>query len=164
MAAAIRAEVTRMDRELVAYNVTPLSDIVGRGIARERFALVLMGAFAAVALALASLGLYGVLAYSVRQRTQEIGIRMALGATARQVRGLILRQAGAVIAGGIAIGIGGALAMGRWLASLLYETSPHDPAVLMTTVVLLIGVALGAAWLPAWRASRLDPTMTMRED
>jgi predicted permease len=160
---AVRAEVTAMDPELVVYRAAPLDEVVGQGVGRERFALVLMGAFAAVALVLAGVGLSGVLAYSVRQRTQEIGIRMALGATAGQVRNLVLRQAAVVIGIGLVAGIGGALAIGRWLSSLLYETSPRDPLVLLATVLLLTVVALLAAWLPAWRASRVEPKIAIQE-
>jgi ABC-type antimicrobial peptide transport system permease subunit len=152
-----------MDPELVVYRAAPLDEVVGQGVGRERFALVLMGAFAAVALVLAGVGLSGVLAYSVRQRTQEIGIRMALGATAGQVRNLVLRQAAVVIGIGLVAGIGGALAIGRWLSSLLYETSPRDPLVLLATVLLLTVVALLAAWLPAWRASRVEPKIAIQE-
>ena len=160
----VRSAVAEMDPELVVYRAAPLDEVVGRGVARERFALVLMGAFAAVALALAAVGLYGVLAYSVRQRTQEIGIRMALGATAARMRRLILRQAAAVVGIGLAAGLGGALAIGRWLSSLVFETSPRDPRILLTTALVLAAVALLSAWLPAWRASRVEPRIAMQEE
>jgi putative ABC transport system permease protein len=161
---AVRAVVAAMDPELVVYRAAPLDEVVGQGVGRERFALVLMGAFAAVAVMLAGVGLFGVLAYSVRQRTQEIGIRMACGATAATVRNLVLRQAAAVIGVGLVMGLAGALAIGRWLSSLLYETSPRDPRVLLATVVLLTVVALLAAWLPAWRASRVEPKIAIQGD
>jgi ABC-type antimicrobial peptide transport system permease subunit len=110
-----------------------------------------------VSLLLAMVGLYGVLAYSVRQRTQEIGIRLALGATAPQVRRLVLRQAAAVV------GIGGALALGQWLSSLVFQVSPSDPRILGAMALLLGVTGLLAAWLPIRRASRVDPTAAMRE-
>jgi ABC-type antimicrobial peptide transport system permease subunit len=141
-----------------------MADVVGRGVSRERFALVLMGAFTAVALALAAVGLYGLLAYSVRQRTREIGIRMALGATAAQVRNLVLRQAAAVLGIGLLGGIAGALAIGRWLSSLVFETSPTDPRVLLVTALLLTLVGLLSAWLPARRASRVEPRVAIQEE
>ena len=105
-----------------------MTEVVGRGTSRERFALVLMGAFAGVSLLLAALGLYGVLAYAVRQRTQEIGIRMALGATAAQVRVMVLRQAGVVLGIGLVAGTAGALVLGRWLTSLVLRDQSVGPS------------------------------------
>ena len=105
MLAAVRAAIAALDPELVVHRPAPMTEVVGRGSSRERFALVLMGAFAGVSLLLAALGLYGVLAYTVRQRTQEIGIRMALGASAAQVRALMLRQAALVLGVGLVAGI-----------------------------------------------------------
>ncbi len=161
---AVRTEVAALDPQLVVYRPAPLADVVGRGVAPERFALVLMGAFATVAVALATIGLYGMLAYSVRQRTQEFGIRMALGASAGDVRSLVLRQAAVVVGVGIALGTAGALMAGRWLATLVYETSPHDPRVFAATISVLAVVALFSAWLPAWRASRGEPRLAMYEE
>jgi putative ABC transport system permease protein len=162
--AAVRAAVASLDPELVVYRAAPMTEVMGRGVARERFALVLMGAFALVAMVLAAIGLYGVLAYSVRQRTHEIGIRMALGASAADVRSLVLRQAAAVVAIGVAVGIVGALAMGRWISSLVYQTSARDPRVFIATSLLLMAVALLSAWAPAWRASRVDPRSAMNQE
>jgi hypothetical protein len=162
--AAVRAEVAALDPQLVVFRVAPMTEVVGSGVARERFALVLMGAFAIVAVVLAAVGLYGVLAYSVRQRTQEIGIRMALGATAAQVRGLVLRQAAVMVGLGTSLGVAGALMAGRWLSSLVYQTSPHDPRVLFATTLLLVIVALLSAALPAWRASRVEPRIAIYEE
>ncbi|MPY90318.1 MAG: FtsX-like permease family protein [Luteitalea sp.] len=161
--ASVRAEVAALDPELVVHRAAPMTEIVGRGVSRERFALVLMGAFAAVALGLAALGLYGVLAYTVRQRTQEIGIRMALGATAAQVRVLVLRQAALVLAIGLVVGIAGAMVLGRGLSSLVFEISPSDPRILLAAAVLLTITGLLAAWLPARRASRVAPRIAMQE-
>jgi predicted permease len=161
---AVQAAVAALDPELVVYRPAPLDDVVGRGVGRERFALALMAAFAAVALALAAIGLYGVLAYSVRQRTQEIGIRMALGATRAAVRGLVLRQAALVVGAGVTAGLCGALALGGGLSALVFQTSPRDPRILIGTVLVLAAVALGSAWLPAWRASRVEPRIAMQED
>lgn len=161
---AVRAEVAALDPQLVVYRPSSLAELLGRGVARERFALALMAAFAAVAMALAAIGLYGVLAYSVRQRTQEFGIRMALGATAAHVRRLVLRQAAVVVGIGITLGTAGALMTGRWLSTLLYETNPHDPRVFAATVTLLVIVAFVSAWLPAWRASRVEPRIAMYEE
>jgi predicted permease len=162
--AAVRAEVAALDAQLVVFRVAPMAEVVGTGVARERFALVLIGTFAIVAVALAGIGLYGVLAYSVRQRTQEFGIRMALGATAAHVRRLVLRQAALVVGIGTAVGIGGALMIGHWLSSLVYQTSPCDPRIFVATTLLLIVVALLSAWLPAWRASRVEPRIAINQE
>jgi putative ABC transport system permease protein len=159
----VRAAVRTLDPELVVHRPMALADVVGRGVARERFALVLMASFAAVALLLAVLGLYGVLAYGVRQRTQEIGIRIALGASSAQIRALVLRQAAAVLGIGLAFGLGGALALGRWLSALVFQISPSDPWILSGTAAMLAAVGLVAAWLPARRAAQIEPRTTMQE-
>ena len=160
---AVRAVVAAIDPELVVYRAAPMTEVVGRGASRERFALVLMGAFAGVSLTLAAIGLYGVLAYTVRQRTPEIGIRMALGATAADVRALVLRQAAIVVGSGLVVGIAGALVLGRWLSSLVFQVSPWDLRILAVTAVLLMITGAVAAWLPARRASRVAPGMAMQE-
>ena len=152
-----------MDAELVVHRPTPMADVVGRGVSRERFALVLMGAFALVSLALATLGVYGVLSYGVTQRTAEIGIRMALGATAAEVRALVMRQAAIVVGIGVVAGLGGALALGRWLGALAFGVTPSDPAFLAATVLLLAVVAAAASWLPARRATRIEPRIAMQD-
>jgi predicted permease len=159
---AVQATVAAMDPELVVHRASAMSDVIGRGTSRERFALVLMGAFAGVSLLLAAIGLYGVLAFAVRQRTAEIGIRMALGATGREVRALVFRQAGLVTGSGVVIGVAGALVLGRWLSALLFQVSPTDVRILGTTAVVLIAAAAVAAWLPARRASRIPPATAMR--
>ncbi len=161
--ANVRAEIAAVDPELVVHRAAPMTEVVGRGTRRERFALVLMGVFAAVSVLLAALGLYGVLAYAVRQRTQEIGIRMALGASAAQVRLTVLRQAGVVLGIGLVAGTAGALILGRWLTSLSFEISPSDPRILLAAAVLLTGTGLLAAWLPARRASQVPPRIAMQD-
>jgi ABC-type lipoprotein release transport system permease subunit len=160
---AVRAQVAALDPELVVYRVAPLTEVVGEGVNREQFAFVLMGAFAGVAVLLAALGLYGVLAYTVCRRTQEIGIRMALGATATQVRALVLRQTALILGTGLVVGIAGALGFGRWLTSLVFEISPWDPRILLATASLLTITGLLAAWLPARRASLVPPKIAMQE-
>jgi predicted permease len=160
---AVRAVVAAMDSELVVHRAAALTDVVGRGASRERLALVLMGAFAGVSLTLAALGLYGVLAYSVRQRTQEIGIRIALGATAADIRLAVLRQASVVLGAGLVAGTIGALVLGRWLTSLAFGISPSDPRILLAAALLLTTTGLLAAWLPARRAARVEPRFAMQE-
>ena len=160
--ASVRSTVAAMDPELVVHRAAPLSEVIGRGTRRERFTLVLMASFAGMSVLLAALGLYGVLAYAVRQRTQEIGIRMALGASAAQVRWTILRQAAAVLGFGLTAGTCGALAFGRWLTALAFEIHPSDPRILLAAIVLLSLTGLLAAWLPASRASRVSPRIAMQ--
>ena len=159
--AAVRAAVARLDPELVVHRAAALSDVIGRGANRERFALVLMVSFAGVSVALAALGLYGVLAYNVRQRAREIAIRVALGATRAQVRRLVLRQATSMVAAGLALGAVGAFALGRWLSSLAFQVSASDPRIFAASAMLLTLVALGATWIPARRASRVEPRIGM---
>jgi ABC-type antimicrobial peptide transport system permease subunit len=122
-----------------------------------------MGAFAIIALALAALGLYGVLAYAVRQRSSEIGIRIVLGATGRQVRALVLRQAAVVLGVGVTAGLAGALILGRWLETLAFGIAPSDPRILIASAGVLAMVSLVAAWLPARRAARVEPSVAMHE-
>ena len=161
--ADVRAAVATLDSELVVHRAAPMTEVVGRGTSRERFALVLMAAFAGVSLLLATLGLYGVLAYAVGQRTREIGIRMALGATAAQIRLAVLRQAGVVLGMGLLAGFVGALFLGRWLTSLVFEISPSDPRIIVAAAVVLAITGLLAAWLPARRASRVAPRIAMQQ-
>lgn len=159
----VRAAIAAMDPELVVHRAAPMTEVVGRGTRRERFALVLMAVFAGVSLMLAAIGLYGILAYAVRQRTQEIGIRMALGATAAQMRLMIVRQASFVLGTGLLAGTVGALVLGRWLRSLAFEISPSDPRIFLAAAGLLTIAGLLAAWLPARRASLVAPRIAMQE-
>jgi predicted permease len=160
---AVRREVARLDPELVVHRPATMAEIVERGAGRERFALALMGAFASLALALAGLGLYGVLAYAVRQRSAEIGIRIALGATGRQVRALVFRQAAVVLGVGVAAGLAAALILGRWVETLAFGIEPSDPRILIVSAGVLAMVALVAAWLPAQRAAHVEPRVAMQE-
>jgi putative ABC transport system permease protein len=122
-----------------------------------------MTTFAVASLALAGLGLYGVLAYTVRQRTAEIGIRLALGASTAQLRALVFRQAARVVALGLAVGLAGALLVGRWLTVMTFEVSPSDPRILGATALLLATVALISAWLPAQRAAHVPPMRALSD-
>jgi predicted permease len=159
----VRREVARLDPELVVHRPSTMAEVVKRGTGRERFALALMATFAIIALALAALGLYGVLAYAVRQRSSEIGIRIALGATGRQVRALVLRHAAVVLGAGVATGLAGALILGRWLETLAFGIAPSDPRILIASAGVLAMVSLVAAWLPARRAARIEPRVAMQE-
>jgi len=157
----LRAELQRIDPQLVLYRVRTMQDVVARGVAPQRFTMALMMSFAATALLLAAVGIYGVLSYSVAQRTHEIGIRVALGADRAQVRGMVLRQ-GLILTGiGVVLGIGGALALTRWLSALLFEVDPGDPTVLGVVALLLALVATLAGYLPARRATAVDPIQAL---
>jgi len=160
--ADVRRTVVGIDPELVVHRPAPMAEVVERGTSRERFALVLMGAFAGIALALAALGIYGVLAYSVRQRSTEIGIRIALGATATQVRAVVFRQAGVVVGLGLVLGLCGAFVLGRWLEALAFGITPSDPRILIASAAALAFVALVAAALPAQRAARVEPRLAIQ--
>jgi ABC-type antimicrobial peptide transport system permease subunit len=132
--------------------------------AQPRFRTVLLGGFAGMALVLAMLGIYGLLAQQVIQRTLEIGIRMALGANRRHVVAAIVRQALGLTAVGIALGLAGSFAADRVMAGLLYETSASDPWVLSAVALVFVCVAAAASFLPAWRASHVEPMVAMRAE
>jgi len=139
-----------------------LSQVYSGSLEARRFSLTLVGIFSVSALLLAVAGIYGVISYSVAQRTREIGVRMALGARALEVLQMVLRQGAATGAVGISIGIGGSLALTRWLQSQLFEVSPWDPATFSAVAILLIVVSLAACWIPARRAARVDPIVALR--
>jgi ABC-type antimicrobial peptide transport system permease subunit len=141
-----------------------MTDLVNGSLAPSRLNAQLISAFSAVALALALVGLYGVMAHSVLQRTQEMGIRMALGASRRNVVAMVLREGGLLILLGLALGTGGALVAARLAASLLFGVSPTDPLTLASTGVLLGAVAVLACYVPARRAARMDPVVALRYD
>ena len=159
---AIAAAIARLDPNLPIEGLKTMSQQVRENIFLDRMISTLSAAFAALATLLAAVGLYGVLAYTVAQRTREIGVRMALGADARRVRRMVLRQVGLMTLIGGVIGVAGALALGRTARSLLYGLAGHDPAVIVAAVVALAAVAFGAGYLPALRASRVDPVKALR--
>jgi ABC-type antimicrobial peptide transport system permease subunit len=141
-----------------------MDEVMHASVAQPRFLTLLLFVFAAVALALAAIGTYGVMAYSVAERRQEIGIRMALGAQGGSVLGMVLAQ-GIIVAGaGLAVGLIGALWLTRLLTSLLFDISPTDPVTFLGAPLLLAVVALAACLIPAWRATRLDPVQVLRQE
>jgi predicted permease len=155
--AAARETLASLDPDLVIYDARPLTTVLSAGVARERFALALTGAFASLAMLLAAIGIYGVLAHSVNRRSREIGIRMALGARASQVRSLVLRQALMLAAAGAGFGLMGALIFGRSMASLVFQVRVSEPWILALACATLTLIALAASWLPSHRATRVDP-------
>jgi predicted permease len=159
---AIRQEVRALDAGLVVFNVTSLADATSISLVPARIAGDLLGALGLLALALAALGMYGVLSFLVRARTREIGVRVALGATPREVAAMVVRQAMTWTAIGGAIGVTLAFLLTRFLETLLYGISPTDPATFAGVILLLAGVSFVAALIPALRASRLDPLAALR--
>jgi putative ABC transport system permease protein len=163
-AADLRAAVAAVDPELPLTSVQEMEDVVARSLGRPRLTLSLMSLFGVVALLLAAIGLYGVVAFSVSQRVREIGLRMALGASSSDVSRLVLREGLKLALAGVALGVVGAFFAGRFLESMLYEVEPRDPMTLVVIAVLLVGVALVASYLPARRASRIDPFVALRTE
>jgi putative ABC transport system permease protein len=161
---SVERVVGELDPELPLARVQTLEAVVGRSVSEPRFYMVLLGAFAAMAVALAALGIFGVMSYAVVQRSREIGIRVALGADPRDVRGMVLRHALNLTLLGVAAGLAGALALSRVIAGLLFELSPTDPATLAAVGLALTAVALLASDLPARRATRVDPLVALRSE
>lgn len=153
----LREALREQDPQLILYHVRTMADVVGRGTSPQRFTATLMSLFAGVALALAALGIYGVLASDVAGRARELGIRMALGADRRRVRALVLGHGARLTALGITLGAGGGLILSRWLSSLLFEVQPRDPWVLAAVALVIAAAATLAAYLPARRATSIDP-------
>ena len=160
----IRNAVAGIDPSAVVFDATTLESLLRRQVATPRFYGLTATGFAAVAVALAALGLYGVLSYSVAARTRELGIRIAVGATPRRLVGAVMREALASVVSGVAIGLAGAFYSSRFLEALLFGVRPHDPATLAGVAGLFLGVALIAAYVPARRAARVDPGVALRAE
>jgi putative ABC transport system permease protein len=161
---AVEEVVHDLDANLAVANIKTLDQIVSASVADRRFYMLLIGLFAAVALVLAAVGIFGVMSYAVTQQTREIGIRMALGADRRDVVRMVLQHAALLIFAGVAIGMGLALAAGRALSSMLFDLSPRDPATLVAVSIVLGTIALLASYLPARRATRIDPVTALRAE
>ncbi|HTG17111.1 MAG TPA: ABC transporter permease, partial [Blastocatellia bacterium] len=162
LVAAVRESVQGIDSKLAALNIQTLSERIDNSLGGQRSQATTLGAFGVLALVLAAVGLYGVMAYSVAQRTREIGIRMALGAQRKHVLGLVLKQGATLVAAGVVVGLGAAFAATRLLASLLFGVSPVDPVAFAATSGLLLVVALLASYIPARRATKVDPLIALR--
>jgi putative ABC transport system permease protein len=162
LARPIRNEIRQMDPNLPVANIRPMTEVVSTALATPRLTGFLLGTFAAIALTLAAVGIYGVLAYLVSQRTHEIGIRLAIGANRSQVLNMILRQGLTLAGGGIVVGLAAAFALTRLMQSLLYQVRPSDPITFTAVPLILLVIALIASYLPALRATRVSPTIALR--
>ena len=159
---AVREAVWSIDRNLAVFRIATMEETLAQAVQRERFASVLLAIFATVAVFIASLGVYGVLSYLVAQRGHEVGVRMALGASRGDVVRLVVRQGLAMTAAGLAVGVAGAVAVSRLLEGLLFGVTPTDPLAYAAVVAVLGGAALAASALPARRAARIDPIVSLR--
>jgi len=164
LAESARQAVRGIDAELPVANLRPFEEVAGAAVKIPRFVLMLVSVFAGAALFLAAIGIYGVMSYSVTQRTREIGIRLALGAQSRDVIRLIAAQGMKMALIGVGAGLIGAYAMTRFVETLLYEVSAADPLTLAVAISLLIAVAALACWIPVRRATKVDPLVALRHD
>ena len=159
-----RSAIKRLDPDLAVAQIKTLDAVLAESVAQPRFYMVLLTAFAIVAIALSAIGIYGVIAYLVGQRARELGIRIALGATPTRVVRMVVREGVAMVAVGIGVGIAGALALTRLMGALLFTIKPTDPVTYVTVAALLAVVALMASFVPAQRAANVDPALAMRAD
>ena len=164
LADAVRAEVRALDRNLPVYDLKTMTERISDATSGARFSAILLGIFAAIALVLSAIGIYGVMSYAVSQRTHEIGIRIALGAEARDVLALVVRRGLALTAAGLVLGVAAALASTRVLTTLLFEVRPSDPPTYVVIAGILGLVAFMASYLPARRATRVDPLVALRSE
>jgi putative ABC transport system permease protein len=161
---SVHAAVREIDRELPVFAVRPLREYITTSVGPQRFYATIVGVFALVALALAAVGLYGVIAYAVSQRTHELGVRVALGATGQRIAGMVVSQGLALTLGGVVLGVAAALVVTRVLQTLLFGVSAIDPLTFGGVLALLLAVAAVASYVPARRAARVDPLIAMRGD
>ena len=161
---ALAAAVHESDREQPVVDLLPMQAVVAQSTTDQRFTMWLLAAFAGVAVLLAAIGIYGVLAYAVRRRLREIGIRIALGADRAVVVGMVVGDALPPTIVGVALGVAGAVAIRHVMATLVFGVTPGDPPTFLAVCALLTAVALAASALPAWQATRVDPTTTLREE
>jgi len=161
---AVRQEVEKVNPNVPVHSISSMDQIIARSVADRRFSLELLGVFAAVALLLAAIGIYGVMSYSFSQRTHEVGIRLALGAQRLDIVRLALGEGLRIVVIGLATGLVGAAVLTRFFRSMLFNVTPTDPTTLLSVSALLAGVALCACYIPAKRATRVDPLVALREE
>jgi ABC-type antimicrobial peptide transport system permease subunit len=164
LAPAIRSAIWSVDKDQPIVRVATMDQLLAASAAERRFALVLFQAFALVALVLAATGIYGLLSGSVTERTREIGVRLALGASRRDILALVARQGLTLTGLGIVIGVGGAMAASQAIVTLLFGVSRVDPITYLGVMALLMGVSVVACWVPARRATRVDPMVALRNE
>ena len=164
VAAAVANSIHEVDPELAIQNVQTMDDLVSGSLSQQRFTMLLLAAFAGLALLLAAIGIYGVISYSVSRRTHEIGIRMALGASRADVLLLVLRHGMVLAALGVVIGIIGALVLSRLMSTIVFGVTASDPLTFLAVSLLLTCVALLACYIPARRAMRVDPAVALRHE
>jgi putative ABC transport system permease protein len=162
LAGAARSQIQEVDPNLPVFGIMTLAETLGQSVARPRFQMIVLGLFGAVALTLASVGIYGLLAYSVSKSTREIGIRMALGALSKDVLELVVWRGMALALLGLGLGLLGALGLTRFLSSFLFQVTATDPWIFAAVPLVLIAVAFLASVLPALRAMRVDPIHALR--
>jgi putative ABC transport system permease protein len=162
MFASLRGTIRQIDKDIPVYNIRPIEQLLSASVARRRFNMILLGTFALLALMLAAIGIYGVMSYSVTQRTHEIGVRVALGAQSSDVLKLIVRQGMRLVLVGVLVGLAASFALTRIMSSLLFGISPTDLFTFASVSVLLVGIALLACLIPARRATRVDPMVALR--
>lgn len=162
LAQPVRGQIAALDKDQAVFNVRTMEQALARSLAARRFAMLLLTVFAALALILAGVGIYGVISYSVAQRTREVGIRMALGAQTTDVLKLVVRDGLKLVVIGVLVGLGGAVALTRLMATLLFNVTPTDSLTYGSVTVVLIGVALAACYIPARRATKVDPLVALR--
>lgn len=162
MAPAVRAAIWEIAPDLTLGEVQTFDLLFERLIAQRKFNMLLLSIFGALAIIITGVGIYGVMAYVVEQRTQEIGVRMALGAQPSRVQGMVLGRAMMFVAAGLVIGTAGAYALSGAVRTFLFSVEPGDPAIYLSTAVLLVAIGLIAAWIPARRAARVDPIIALR--
>jgi putative ABC transport system permease protein len=159
---AVRGVVQELDRDQPVYEIASMEQLLSRSTLQRRFNMTLLAVFAGLALILAGVGIYGVMAYAVTERTREIGIRMALGAQAGAALRLVIRQGMRLTLFGVALGLMGAFALTRLMKNLLFNVTPTDPLTFVVIALLLTSVALLACWIPARRATKVDPMVALR--
>jgi putative ABC transport system permease protein len=162
LSSRLREEVWALDADLPISNITTMETLLTQALAQPRTNTLLLGLFGTAALALAAMGIYGLVSYSVARRTNEIGIRMALGAQAKEVTGMVVGQGIGLTLAGLLIGVAGALALGRVMSSLLFGVRAADPTTFAVVACFLVAVAVLASYVPARRATRIDPISALR--